>query len=200
MDEWGTSIWDTPSEPLSQPPLEKLAPPITPPAFHEVSEPAPEVSGSLVLPTTFDDFEFGEAAQPVADDDFGDDFGDFDEGQSVEFEDDDMKGFREADLMPKEPPPPIVTWEPLRLDPLPPSSELFQRVQELLGHTWSSPNPGDLMTSEDIRQVEGLGQILVTPDRCVLLTCHTHEIESCIPVGHCTRLSSTRLHRLSLDR
>jgi hypothetical protein len=167
MDEWGTSIWDTPSEPLSQPPLERLVPPVSPLAFQDVSESAQESSGSAVPPTPFDDLDFGEAAQPAEDDDFGDDFGEFDGGQSVEFADGDMNGFREADPMPEEftPPPPIATWEPLRLDPLPSPSKLSDKVQELLGQTWTPSNPDDLMTSEGIRQVEGLGQVLVTPDR-----------------------------------
>ncbi|KAF8504214.1 hypothetical protein JB92DRAFT_3084194 [Gautieria morchelliformis] len=163
MDEWGTSIWDTPSDAIPHPPLDRLSPP----AFHSISELAPEPSASLVKiePAPFDDVDFGEAVQPAEDDGFGDDFGDFDEGQSIPFEDGDMSGFREADPMPGfTPPSPTATWEPLRLDPLPPPSELSEQVQELLAPVWTPINPEELMTSEGIREVEGLGQMLVTPE------------------------------------
>lgn len=163
MDEWGTAVWDTPSEPIPQP-SERLVPPASPLTFHDVSEPALEPSGSLVPPTPFDDY--AEAAQPADDGDFGDDFGEFDGGQSIDVEDGDMSGFREIEAMPAfTPPPPVASWEPLRLDPLPPPQELSEHVLELLAQIWTPADPGTLMTSEDIRQVEGLSQVLVAPER-----------------------------------
>jgi hypothetical protein len=193
MDEWGTSIWDTPSDAVPQPPLEILSPP----AFHNISEPAPDPSAS---PAPLDNLDFGEAVQPAEDDGFGDDFGDFDEGQSIAFEDGDMSGFREADPMPGfTPPPPTATWEPLRLDPLPPLSELFEQVQELLAPVWGPVNPEELMTSEGIREVEGLGQMLVTPERWVGHTGRTYAIQTFESAGHCTRPYLTHLHPLCRD-
>ncbi|KAF8592650.1 hypothetical protein K439DRAFT_1656073 [Ramaria rubella] len=155
MDEWGSSVWDTPVDPLKSGPwLSGLPPPSIP-----VSE--------ATLTESFNDLDFGEAAQPADDDDFGDDFGDFDDGgeQTMEFADGRIGGFREAEPVHEEfMLPSSVTWEPLRLDPLPPPPRLAEQVQELLHPIWSLSTLEELMTHEDIRQVEGLGQILVTPD------------------------------------
>ena len=186
MDEWGTSVWDTPSDPIPHPPLGRLSPP----SFSDISEPVPEPPASLVA---FDDHDFGGGGQPAEDDDFGDDFGDFDGGQSLGFEDD---SFREGELMPEiTPPPSAATWEPLRLDPLPPPSDLSEQVQELLSQVWTPTNLEELMTNEGIREVEGLGQVLITPERWADHTCGTHDIQTCEPAGHCIRHFLTCLQR-----
>ena len=156
MDEWGTSIWDTPSDPTpSIPPLGKLDHPTFPAA-----EPPP------VPLYDFDDL--GAASQPVPDDDDFGEFGDSQEGgQGLSFDDGDSGVFREVDRIPVELAPTSPTWEPLRLHPLPPPVELAQHVQEVLEPIWARVSPEEIMTSQDIRQVEGLGQVLVTADRSV---------------------------------
>lgn len=177
MDEWGTSVWDTPSHSIPQQPLGTSSPP----SFPDISEPAPELSHI----ESFDDHEFSETSQPPEDDDFGDDFGDFDGGHSMSFED---GGFREGEAMHEfTPPPPVATWEPLRLDPLPPPSELSQQVHELLSQVWTPANPEELLTNEGIREVEGLGQVLITPERWADHSPDTYNTHTCDLAEHYTK-------------
>ena len=152
MDDWGTSVWDTPTEPidlgLSKP--ASLSPP---------PEPSPALD-------EFDDF--GEPGEPSSStqDDFGDDFGDFDGGIQIQADmeafEGDIGGFQDTFTTPI---PSSTTWVPLRLDPLPSSKELSGMVEEILDSVWLLPDAEEVMTGEDIRQVEGLNQVLVTPER-----------------------------------
>ena len=167
MDDWGTSVWDT-ADPIDlRPPAATTTilapPPLTP----------PPITPLTAASDGFNDFdEFGEDLQMNTntgmdmggdgEDDFGDDFGDFGDGEVVE-------GFGEQQQETFALPTQTVTgeWEPLRLDPLPTPQELAGMVEEILDTVWKLPDPGEVMTSEDIRQVEGLNQILVTPERFV---------------------------------
>lgn len=112
------------------------------------------------------------------DDEFGD-FGDFGDAAVAEpFDDDDADGqmddFRDAGFedagafqLPPEPGP--SNWTPLRLNPLPSRPELIRDVETLLEPAFGvrpGHDDGAGMTSDPIRQVEGLGQILVTSSRC----------------------------------
>lgn len=147
--DWGTSVWDTSSEPINDLLLStaKLSTP---------SIATPQVD-------SFNDFDdFGETVEPGTDD-FGDDFGDFGEGgdNTATFDNADVGRFQETQSFV---PPPAI-WEPLHLDPLPPPAELRSMVEEMLNAVWPLSNPADVMTDEDIRQVEGLNQILVGPER-----------------------------------
>ena len=115
----------------------------------------------------FDDFDdFNEpAASGAVDDDFGDDFGDFGEVQAAD------PGFSTPAVA-----PPLAVeqdsawgsdWHPLRLEPLPPLSELTERVEELLAPIYDPQSTTRFLSDETIRQAEGLNQTLVTPERCV---------------------------------
>jgi hypothetical protein len=118
----------------------------------------------------FDDFkELPESDADVADDDFGD-FGDFDEAGIVNsngFEDD--IGF-EAEV-PVAGPSSHKEWHPLNLDPLPPRSELVKQVNEILEPIWGYGDASEILTDEEIREVEGISQVLVTPERYFILSC-----------------------------
>ncbi|KAF8528791.1 hypothetical protein BU17DRAFT_73085 [Hysterangium stoloniferum] len=147
MDDWGTSVWDT-----SEPTDHKTT-------FDGLSLspfPAPSEPAVSRVPPFDENSDFGEVVQPVGDDDFGDDFGDFDDGENMVFDESDLGGFTFA-------PPPLATWEPLRLDPFPSPGELAEQVQSVLSNVWPLSDAEELMTSEDIRQVEGANQVLVTP-------------------------------------
>lgn len=116
----------------------------------------------------FDDFDFDAPVQATAsaleDDDFGD-FGDFEEtaapgsvdafAQPMNFDED---AFGSDNLM---------DWEALRLNPLPSTSNLKRVVEDVLQPVWSSVDVSQFLTDEKLRQVGGLNQTLVTPERQV---------------------------------
>ncbi|KAG8923758.1 hypothetical protein FRC01_012371 [Tulasnella sp. 417] len=129
----------------------------------------------------------GFAASGLEDDDFGDfgDFGDvpaaagttssaFNQPHAAGFDDDD--GFGNFGSTPSfQPPPPVLSirtqrdWSPLQLDPLPRLSDLMELVDEILEPLWENLRE-DVFTDEPERQVEGPGQVLVTPERQHLIT------------------------------
>ena len=119
----------------------------------------------------FDDFTAPTAGQTL-NDDFGDfgDFGDANGGDAfvagggngfmdaaqVEF---GPGGFGVEDVKAS------THWQPLEVDPLPSPQELSERLGELLGPLWSHLKPDEFLSNEPERQVEGIAQILVTPER-----------------------------------
>jgi hypothetical protein len=115
-----------------------------------------------------DDFNFGATTQVTAntggdDDDFGD-FGDFDEGGGGTslgtFAQDDTFG-NEGGLQDFE----SLDWSALRLDPLPSTSELKDDVDRILRPLWQQVDASVNFSDEDIRQVGGINQVLVTHER-----------------------------------
>lgn len=120
------------------------------------------------LPTLDDDDafdDFGEpSAQIVAPGDDEDDFGDFGDFGDA----DDHAGFVDAGFEEQTHiagPSSSGLWQCLRLDPLPPRTELEERIEEILGPLWRHGNTLQAMTDDDIREVGGLNQILITPER-----------------------------------
>ncbi|KAF9226652.1 hypothetical protein BS17DRAFT_775935 [Gyrodon lividus] len=118
----------------------------------------------------FDDFHTPlESKNPslAHDDDFAD-FGDFGEaGESdTTFTFGEDKHFDEeapvTDLS-------QLSWRPLHLDPLPSTEDLSLQIEEILGPVWPQ-DLSSLTTSEDIRQAEGIGQILTTSESRELYT------------------------------
>ncbi|KAG1816994.1 hypothetical protein EV424DRAFT_1472943 [Suillus variegatus] len=114
-------------------------------------------------------------------DDFGD-FGDFGEagdlegsrgfGHDADFgQDGDFGDFSEDDAFHEEPIPgqSHTTWEPLTLTPLPSGGDLEGQINHILDHVWIW-DISSLTTDEDIRQAEGVSQILVTPESRGLYT------------------------------
>ncbi|KIK92290.1 hypothetical protein PAXRUDRAFT_584477 [Paxillus rubicundulus Ve08.2h10] len=118
----------------------------------------------------FDDFHTPlESKNPslAHDDDFADfaDFGEAGESDAtLTFEDDTP--FDEESLTPVPAPPPVsqLRCRPLQLDPLPSTQDLSLQIEEILVPVWLQ-DLSSLTTGEDIRQAEGIGQILVTPER-----------------------------------
>ena len=147
MDEdFGSSVWATP-------------------ATGVISLLSPNISSTI---SQFDDFdEFGPQEDVFRHEDDDDDFGDFGEfGQAEdtteEFESSD--GFKETELEPAAGSS-SLDWEPLRFDSHPSRQMLETQIDEILGPLWSKDDLGDALTDEDAREVGGLAQILVTPDR-----------------------------------
>lgn len=119
-----------------------------------------------------DDFDdFGSPPQTAVtaaadDDDFGD-FGDFDDAQEMPPADgfDDDAAF--ADV-PVAGPSSYSDWEPLRLAPMPSRPELEDNINAILGPLWAGQSMSDVATDDEIREREGINQILVTPERYVV--------------------------------
>jgi len=156
-------------------------PPSTPPPVPKAPQPRPL---SSIKSIEFEGDAFSSSLDDVGrlvphedDDDFGDfgDFGDatvgesFDEGEmgdfsEVSFESPDE---RENTALPPDPGP--STWTPLRLRPMPPREDLIRDVENLLAPAFGHPDPETIYTSDPIREIDGIGQILVTPSRFALL-------------------------------
>ncbi|KAF9464351.1 hypothetical protein BDZ94DRAFT_1191017 [Collybia nuda] len=109
----------------------------------------------------FDDFE---SPLPAVHGDMADeDFGEFDEadvGNSTGFEDDESFGEEVQIAGPSS----YVEWLPLGLNSLSSRSVLEDQVGSILEPIWGSEDISRLLTNDRIREVEGVTQILVTPE------------------------------------
>jgi len=146
MDEdFGSSVWATP-------------------ATGVISLLSPNVSSTI---SQFDDFDdFGLQADVSKRDDDDDEFGDFGDFGQVEDATEEFggsSGFKETELEPAAGPS-SCGWEPLRFDSNPSRQTLETYIEEILGPLWSNDNLSEVLTDEDVREVGGLAQILVTPD------------------------------------
>ncbi|KII94931.1 hypothetical protein PLICRDRAFT_98173 [Plicaturopsis crispa FD-325 SS-3] len=216
-DAFGSSVWGTPSEsPL--PPTENL------PSFHvdsvfseststfplssdlSAAIPAfpPPDADPFTAPSTsgqFDDFDddFGDAPVPTAeaDDDFGD-FGDFGDAQAEDFGSQggfgEQVGFGEEVRIAG---PSEVPWEPLRLDPTPSQELLHDQLDAILAPVWANEDLSTVTTQDDIRQVEGISQILVTAESRDLYNSLFHAPPPTKPPNW-TRSRIRRQHLISL--
>ncbi|KDQ64328.1 hypothetical protein JAAARDRAFT_201685 [Jaapia argillacea MUCL 33604] len=112
----------------------------------------------------FDEFDdFGAPAESTTDggpedDDFGD-FGDFGEAPEMGFSEE--VGFGEEVRIAG---PSTRDWQPLQLDPFPSREELQEQIDVILAPLWGDKDISQVTTDEDVRRVEGLSQILVTPE------------------------------------
>jgi Domain of unknown function (DUF5102) len=149
MDEdFGSSVWATSTSDVVS--LSSPDYPTFPPASFTVNR--------------FDGFDGFETQKDVSgndedDDEFGD-FGDFgqaeeDVGASGHFNEPavSVAGSSSWD------------WEPLNFDPRPSRQRLETQIEEVLGPLWNDDDTSQTLTDEDVREVGGLAQILVTPDR-----------------------------------
>jgi hypothetical protein len=170
------SVWGAPTTPS----------PITAPLAQGLAAPTdfPPSSSSSQGDDDFDDFGTARTEPSDAqDDDFGDfgDFGDAGEmGTAVDFGE-DMAFSQEVHITGSL----ESEWEPLRLDPMPSKADLQRQVEEVLGTIWTN-DISEFTTGEDIRQVEGVSQILVTPERFVTPSCLLISGLKFFSVANCT--------------
>src|SRR6266404_721192 len=155
MDEdFGSAVWATPG-PASG------AVSLLPSDFSTM----PHISSTISQFNDFDEFGHQEDVSKHEDDD--DEFGDFGEFGQAE----DMTGeFGNSSAFEEREPKPAAgslswDWEPLRFDSYTSRQILETQIEEILGPLWSSDDLDDALTDEDVREVGGLAQILVTPDR-----------------------------------
>lgn len=114
-----------------------------------------------------DDFDFNAPQASTSanvDDDFDDfgDFGDAVEGDTLETFNQETTSFNDNAFIPGAQ---SSDWETLRLNPLPSSSSLKKGIGDLLESFWDTREASQYLRDENIRQVGGLNQILVTPER-----------------------------------
>ncbi|KZP24696.1 hypothetical protein FIBSPDRAFT_784613 [Athelia psychrophila] len=155
MDDPFASPWGAPSATPSPNPVHlTLAPP--------AAEIPSSSSSSQLGDDDFDDFGTAPTAPSDAmEDDFGD-FGDFgDAGDMAAPGDFEDAGFGQEVRITS--PPPSQEWEPLRLNPFPSKAELHSQLDDLLGPTWTA-DVSQYTTADDVREVEGISQILVAPE------------------------------------
>lgn len=154
MDEdFGTSMWATTTSDrlsLSSPDL---------PTFSQAS----------LTVNHFDDLDgFGTQKDVSAGEDDDDEFGDFGEfGQAEDTTEDieNSSGHFSEPAAPAAGSSSSWEWEPLQFDPHPSQQALEAQIEEILGPLWNSDDTSQALTDEDVRQVGGLAQVLVTPDR-----------------------------------
>lgn len=145
MDDYSfASVWD------SSDPVVKAEP--STPAFIIPQEATIKAGDESLADDFDDDFDEPIAVTTAAqdDDDFGD-FGDFEETTA------DTPRSAETTVN-------YSHWLPLCVDPLRSGIELRRDINEILGPTWVDEMP-ELMTDDDIRDVEGISQVLITPER-----------------------------------
>jgi hypothetical protein len=111
-------------------------------------------------PDDFDDLGPPDESnlEAIEDDDFGDfgDFGEAHEGEPLALDD---VNFGQLPL------PGPSDWRPLQLDPFPSRSSLENEINKTLVPIWQYEDISDVTTDENIREAEGISQILLTPER-----------------------------------
>lgn len=169
MDDFSFgNVWGDDSSPKPLPPADLL------PSSSRLHN---EVPTELVDDfDAFDDTMPNASSVPVATT-FGDedDFGDFGDFGDAPLETDGLGGFGDDDGFSTSSnafastsfASPIAQkdWQPLGLDPLPSLQDLTEQVNALLEPLWDERLSDAVWSGESIRQVEGIGQILVTPER-----------------------------------
>ncbi len=153
MDEdFGTSIWATARSDI-------------------VSLSSPEYATfpqSSLTVNRFDDLDGSGTQKGVSGgDDDDDEFGDFGEfGQAEGTAEDTGNGgyFSEPGVLAAGSSS-SRDWEPLQFDPHPSRQTLEAQIEEILGPLWNADDTSQALTDEDVREVGGLAQVLVTPDR-----------------------------------
>jgi hypothetical protein len=149
-EDFGSSIWATQTSgtaSLSSPFFSTF--PQTPPTINQLDD-----LGGFGT-------QENAAAQGDDDDEFGD-FGEFGhaEGTTEDFAD-------SSHLSVSLPVTDSSPWDEglHRFDPQQPRSMLEGQIEEILGALWDGDDLSEALTDEDVREVGGLAQILVTPDR-----------------------------------
>ncbi|TEB30097.1 hypothetical protein FA13DRAFT_1733907 [Coprinellus micaceus] len=203
---FGASVWAIPDPVDEKPPAATAESPID-----KRKPPAPltlDAQEDNFAPTDtgfddFDDDDFGAPAEAVQftegkDDDFGD-FEDFEEGEDnggfaapVSFQD---VQFEDPFAAPG--PSRFRPWQPLKLDPVPSYPDLQEEISEILNPIWADEDISKVTTDDPMREVEGVGQILVTPSSRQMHKSLLHPPSSLRPPNW-TRSRIRRQHLISL--
>ncbi|KAF8631582.1 hypothetical protein AX15_002332 [Amanita polypyramis BW_CC] len=141
---FGASVWGTSD------PVHVLPPPATT-SLHIPDDPSFD---DTQFSDEFDSFTTPAESLSVIGGD--DDFGDFGEAPVAGNDDFDNADFEE----------PIAGsshYTPLRLDPLPSRTVLQAQINEIFGPQWAG-DTSDTLTNDGIREMEGISQVLVTPE------------------------------------
>ena len=150
---FGASVWGT-SEPVNI----DLLPPVSTGLFRIPDQPSLQSPhDSSQFSDDFDNFATPAESIGASDDEEFGDFGDFGEAQMAEgsaFDDADFGAELAGSL----------DWQLLKLDPLPSRAALRQHITEILRPLWAE-NDSDALSDESIREMEGITQVLVTPER-----------------------------------
>jgi hypothetical protein len=160
MDEdFGSSIWATPASHLVS-----LSSPDYP-SFPQASFTVNRFDDIDGFGTQKDSSVHGDDGDDDDDDDEFGDFGEFGqaEGTAEEFVDSD--NFSDTTIPMSVAGRSSWNWEPLHFDPHPSRQTLETQIEEILGPLWNNDDTGQALTDEGVREVGGLAQILVTPDR-----------------------------------
>jgi hypothetical protein len=132
--------------------------PVIPPS-HNQSIPIIPSTSSIQIASSDDFDDFGPSVQTAVEEnnEFGDfgDFGEFGDVQGEIIQDFPHDTFTEE----------VPRPGPLKLDPMPSREEFSKQVNDILRPIWGDVDISQVTSQEDIRQVEGIGQILVTPER-----------------------------------
>jgi Domain of unknown function (DUF5102) len=145
---FGVSVWGAPDEPIdpsSSTPFRIPVHPGTSDEFDDFGEPAP----TTLKGGDDDDFgDFGDAEEAINVAEFG---------ETVAFGEEVRINERLESA-----------WQPLRLDPIPSREVLRQQIDDILEPIWADEDVSRLTTEEDIRQAEGISQILISSERFAL--------------------------------
>lgn len=156
----------------------------------------PPISLPLDQDTAFDDFDdFGSPADTMGAVDDTDEFGDFGDFGETEEAGEGFTGFDEQAPVAG---PSSREWEPLRLNPLPSRKELEEQIEEILDSLWSTDDLSQAFTDEDIREVGGLSQILITPESRALYQTLFPSTPPSAPPPNWTRSRIRRQHLITL--
>jgi hypothetical protein len=157
-DEFGSSVWATPASRLAS--LSSPDYPAFPQASFTVTSRFDGLDG---LGTQKDESGLGGDGD---DDEFGE-FGEFGQAEGITEDLGDSGQFSDPAAASAVPVAGSSSWdwEPLRFDPHPSRQMLEAQIEEILGPLWNADDTSQALTDEDVREVGGLAQILVTPDR-----------------------------------
>jgi len=153
---WGSDVWATSDPAEVVPPTETMSASTKarPPSIEVGPPPTPFADEA-----GFDDFDDFSGPAMMSQDDTADndDFGDFED-----FEEAGEPGtsFPDVESFPLAGP---SSWKPLQTDPLPSRHVLRQEVWDILGPIWENEDISRVTTDDPMREVEGIGQILITP-------------------------------------
>ena len=160
-DDFGSSVWATPASRLVS--LSSPDYPTYPQASFTVNPRFDDLDG---FGTQKDEPRGGDGSGGDDDDDdeFGD-FGDFGQAEGITEGSGNSGNFSDPAAAVPVAGSSSQDWEPLCFDPHPSRQMLEVQIEEMLGPLWNADDTSQALTDEDVREVGGLAQILVTPDR-----------------------------------